>query len=195
MNKPKPARPPRARGPQQILLVNKPFGILSQFGPRDGAHDTLSSIVPVRDVYPVGRLDKDSEGLIVLSNDGRLQHRLANPKSRTPKTYWVQVEGGPTDEDLEPLRVGVALRDGQTRPAKVKLIAAPDSLWPREPPIRVRKSIPDSWVEVVLTEGRNRQVRRMTAAIGFPTLRLIRASIGPYQLNDLAPGQWQYVAS
>lgn len=188
------SRPTKQR--TRIIILNKPYGILSQFGERgDGlATQTLCSLVPIKNVYPAGRLDKDSEGLLILTNDGKVQHRLANPKNKTAKTYWVQVEGQPTQSDLDPIRNGLVLKDGPTRPARVRMIDPPASLWPRNPPIRVRKSVPDRWLEMTITEGRNRQVRRMTAAIGFPTLRLIRYAVGPYTLDGLEPGQWQEVA-
>ncbi len=177
-----------------LILFNKPFGVLSQFtdtrSPTKRA--TLSDFIDVKGVYPAGRLDRDSEGLLLLTDDGRLQARLSDPRHKTQKTYLVQVEGAPTDDDLTPLRQGVLLKDGRTRPALASLIAAPD-LWPRDPPIRVRKSVPDSWLSLTISEGRNRQVRRMTAAIGFPTLRLVRWQVGAYTVKDLAPGEWRQV--
>jgi 23S rRNA pseudouridine2457 synthase len=176
-----------------LILVNKPFGVLCQFTDREG-RPTLADHVPVRDVYPAGRLDHDSEGLVVLTDDGALQARLADPRHGLEKTYWAQVEGTPTVEALERLRTGVMLKDGRTGPARVSLIAEPPGLWLREPPIRYRAAIPTAWVEIGLREGRNRQVRRMTAAVGYPTLRLIRIAIGPYQLAGLQPGQWKEVA-
>lgn len=178
----------------RLILFNKPYGVLSQFS--DTAtppRPVLAGYVAVPGVYPAGRLDADSEGLLLLCDDGRLQARIADPRFKLPKTYLVQVEGAPQEHDLEPLRRGVVLRDGPTRPAKARLIAPP-ALWPRDPPVRFRKSVPDRWLEIVLTEGRNRQVRRMTAAIGFPTLRLVRWRIGPWALDGLAPGEWRELA-
>ena len=173
----------------RLILFNKPYGVLTQF--RASAHGpTLADCIRVPGVHPAGRLDKDSEGLLLLTDDGRLQHRLSDPRHKLPKTYWVQVEGVPTEQALERLRRGVVLEGRRTRPAKVRGIPAPE-LWPREPPIRFRQHIPTSWLEVVLTEGRNRQVRRMTAAVGYPTLRLVRVGIGPYTLEGLAPGEWR----
>ena len=173
-----------------ILLFNKPHHVLSQFS-RDGTDKaTLADYIDVPDVYPAGRLDYDSEGLLVLTDDGRLQQRLSNPRYGKRKTYWVQVEGAPSEADLEPLRQGIRLRDGPTRPAEARLIPEP-AIWPRHPPIRFRKAIPTAWIELTLTEGRNRQVRRMTAHIGFPTLRLIRWAVGPWTLEGLAPGEYR----
>ena len=178
----------------RLILFNKPFGVLSQFTDAGSptARETLSNYIDVPKVYPAGRLDRDSEGLLLLTDDGKLQARIADPKHKLPKTYLVQVEGAPTDDDLLPLRRGVALKDGPTRPAGAKVIPAPD-VWDRDPPIRVRKSIPDTWIEMTLREGRNRQVRRMTAHIGFPTLRLIRWRIGDWTVSTLQPGQWTEV--
>jgi 23S rRNA pseudouridine2457 synthase len=175
----------------KILLFNKPYGVLSQFS---GEHreETLAAYINAAGFYPAGRLDKDSEGLLLLTNDGRLQHRLTDPRYKCDKTYWVQVESTPTEVMLNHLRQGVMLNDGLTRPAKVTVIPAPD-IWPRTPPIRFRKNIPTTWLSITISEGRNRQVRRMTAAIGCPTLRLIRVAIGQWRLTDLTPGQWRIV--
>jgi len=174
-----------------LISFNKPFYVLSQFTDKKGRR-TLAEYIAVPAVHLAGRLDYDSEGLLLLTDDGGLQHRIADPKYKLPKTYWAQVEGEPTDTSLDQLRRGVLLNDGRTRPATVRRIPAP-VLWPRDPPIRFRKSIPTTWIELVITEGRNRQVRRMTAAVGLPTLRLIRTGIGPYTLNGLQPGEWRVV--
>jgi 23S rRNA pseudouridine2457 synthase len=173
-----------------VVLVNKPYGVLCQFTSRDG-RPTLADYVDRPGVYAAGRLDADSEGLVVLTADGALQARIANPRHRIEKTYWVQVEGEPDADALAALARGVDLRDGPTRPARVQAIGAPASLWPRDPPIRFRAKIPTAWLEITIAEGRNRQVRRMTAAVGLPTLRLVRVAIGPWALGSLAPGAWR----
>ena len=174
----------------RIILFNKPFGVLSQFRAADGRRG-LGDYISLPDIYAAGRLDADSEGLLVLTDDGRLQHRLTDPRHKLPKTYLVQVEGVPDATALKQLRTGVILDGHPTRPAHVESIAEPPDLWPRDPPIRVRQTIPTAWLEVALTEGRNRQVRRMTAAVGLPTLRLVRWRIGPWTVAGLAPGQWR----
>lgn len=176
-----------------IIRFNKPFGVLSQFT-SEGGHPGLADYIDVPDVYAAGRLDRDSEGLLLLTDDGKLQQRLADPKFKEPKTYWAQVEGTPDSRALAQLAGGVMLNDGMTRPAQVQAIAEPEALWPRQPPIRVRQHIPTAWLEITLTEGRNRQVRRMTAAVGLPTLRLIRWSIGNHSLAGLASGTWEPIA-
>lgn len=175
----------------RLILFNKPFGVLSQFTDRgsETVRATLSDFISVPDVYPAGRLDRDSEGLLLLCDDGRLQARIADPRFKLPKTYLVQVEGDPQAEALAALRKGVRLKDGMTLPAAVERIAPPD-LWPRDPPIRERKSIPDSWLKLTIREGRNRQARRMTAAVGLPTLRLVRWSIGDWTVAGIAPGDF-----
>ena len=176
----------------RLLLLNKPYGVICQFTPEAG-HRSLKDFVDVPRVYPAGRLDTDSEGLVLLTDDGPLQARIADPRHKLDKAYWVQVEGTPPEEALERLRRGIELRDGPTRPAKVRAIPEPAGLWPRDPPIRDRKAIPTAWLEIAIQEGRNRQVRRMTAAVGLPTLRLVRHRIGDWTLGDLAPGQWREV--
>ena len=178
----------------RIILFNKPFNVLSQFtdrGVEASERQTLSDYLDVPKVYPAGRLDRDSEGLLVLTDNGRLQAQISNPKHKTPKTYWAQVEGIPSETALENLRRGVELKDGRTAPAEARLIDPPEPLWPRTPPIRVRKSVPDCWLELTITEGRNRQVRRMTAAVGHPTLRLIRYAVGKWTLEGLDTGAWR----
>ena len=173
-----------------LILLNKPYGVVCQFTPEPGRM-TLKDFVSERDVYPAGRLDADSEGLILLTADGALQHRIADPRHKMKKTYLAQVEGMPGEKALARLRRGVKLRDGMTAPAGARLVEQPDWLWTREPPIRSRRNIPTAWLEVTLTEGRNRQVRRMTAAVGHPTLRLLRVRIGEWSLDRLQPGEWK----
>ena len=176
----------------RVILFNKPYGVLSQFTDAKSPTErpTLSRFGLPGGVYAAGRLDRDSEGLLVLTDDGRLQARIAAPGAKTGKRYLVQVEDDPTDADLDPLRRGVTLNDGPTRPARVALIEPPD-LWERDPPVRFRKSVPDRWIEVTITEGRNRQVRRMCAAVGFPCLRLVRWQVGGWTVEGLAPGEWR----
>ena len=176
----------------RIVIFNKPHGVLSQFTP-EGKWRALGEFIPLKDVYVAGRLDADSEGLLILTDDGKLQARIADPRHKLEKTYWVQVEGIPEEAALARLRAGIALSDFTARPAKVRLIDEPAGLWLRDPPIRYRAAIPTSWLEIRIAEGKNRQVRRMTAAIGYPTLRLIRAAIGAVTLAGLAPGQWRQV--
>ena len=180
----------------RLILFNKPYGVLSQFTDKgtplnaDGPRATLSDYIDVQGVYPAGRLDRDSEGLLILTDDGALQARISSPKHKMPKTYLAQVEGEPDDAALDALRRGVTLNDGRARPATVRRIDPP-KLWDRDPPVRYRKSVPDSWIELTITEGRNRQVRRMTAAVGYPTLRLVRWRIGGWEIGDLGLGAWQ----
>jgi len=176
-----------------IVLFNKPFRVLSQFT-TEGEKATLADYIDIPGIYCAGRLDYDSEGLLVLTDDGRLQQRIANPRHGKEKGYWAQVEGIPAGSDLEKLRKGVILKDGPTRPARVALIPAPD-VWPREPPIRERREIPTSWLDLAISEGRNRQVRRMTAHIGYPTLRLIRYRVGDWSLENLPVGAWRVIAA
>jgi 23S rRNA pseudouridine2457 synthase len=173
-----------------LIAFNKPFGVLTQFS---GEGPTLKDYIDIPDIYPAGRLDKDSEGLLLLTDDGALQARISSPKFKLPKTYWVLVEREPDDDALEQLRRGVKLKDGMTKPADVKRIDEPAGLWERDPPVRYRKNVKDVWLELTITEGRNRQVRRMTAAIGHPTLRLVRARIGDWTLDGMQPGEWREI--
>ncbi len=177
-----------------LILLNKPYRVLSQFSDPDG-RGTLADYVDVPGVYPAGRLDFDSEGLLLLTDDGRLQARLSQPGSGIRKTYLAQVEGTPADEQLRQLLRGVTLKDGKARAAAARMIDEPDWLWERDPPIRYRANVPDSWIEIALTEGRNRQVRRMTAAVGLPTLRLVRESVGPFALDELRPGETRVLSN
>lgn len=173
----------------RVILLNKPMDVLCQFTDRSAGRATLADLVPVPGVYPAGRLDRDSEGLVVLTDDGGLQARLSDPRWKTPKTYLVQVEGTASPEALAALAAGPVLADGPTRPCRVRAVPPPAWLWPRVPPVRVRRTVPDAWLELVIAEGRNRQVRRMTAAVGLPTLRLVRVRVGPWRLGGLAPGE------
>ena len=175
-----------------LIALNKPFGVISKFSPEPGKR-TLADYVPIRSVYPAGRLDTDSEGLLLLTDDGALQARIASPRHKLAKTYWAQVEGVPTDEAIATLRAGLDLGDFVTQPAGARRIDEPPGLWPRDPPIRYRAKIPATWLELTLREGKNRQVRRMTARVGFPTLRLVRAAIGNVGVAGLAPGEWREV--
>ena len=179
---------------RKLIRFNKPFNVLSQFTDKSNQkRQTLADFIPIKEVYAAGRLDKDSEGLLLLTNDGVLQARITQPSSDSPKTYWVQVEGTPTEKELDKLRQGVELNDGITLPAKVEIIIEPN-IWERDPPVRFRASIPTTWLSITIVEGRNRQVRRMTANIGFPTLRLIRYSIGNWTINELPQGAWKEVS-
>ena len=191
-----PAEHASDRAASMLILLNKPYGVLCQFTDRsDPPRRTLAEFVALPDVYPAGRLDHDSEGLLLLTDDGELAHRLTDPRHKQPKTYLVQVEGSPGAHALDALRRGVALNDGATLPAEVAQVDAPVWLWPRDPPVRFRRSVPDAWLSLTIREGRNRQVRRMTAAVGLPTLRLVRTSIGPYALGGLAPGETRVVGA
>ncbi len=178
----------------KLIRFWKPFGVLTKFTDAEG-RPTLADYIPIADIYAAGRLDKDSEGLLLLTNSGTLSHQLTDPKYAHPRTYWVQVERIPDEKALEQLRKGVVIKGYKTRPAKVRLLPQPPSLPPRPVPIRYRKNVPDCWLEMTLTEGKNRQVRRMTAAVGHPTLRLVRVRIGNITLDGLAPGKWEYVSS
>lgn len=182
----------------RVILFNKPFGVLSQFtdkGSEGSPRPTLSGFIDEKGFYPAGRLDRDSEGLMVLTDNGPLQARISNPKFKLEKTYLVQVEGTPDAQAIDALRAGVTLKDGKTRPARIEQAQAPDDLWPRDPPVRFRKSVPDAWLRITISEGRNRQVRRMTAHVGLPTLRLIRVQVGEWELNQLRPGAWRFASA
>jgi 23S rRNA pseudouridine2457 synthase len=183
---------------QRVILFNKPYGVLSQFTDKStegSPRPTLSGFIDEKSFYPAGRLDRDSEGLMVLTDHGPLQARIANPKHKLEKTYIVMVEGSPNKAALDALRRGITLKDGPTRPAKVEQTDPPNTLWPRDPPVRFRKSVPDAWLRITISEGRNRQVRRMTAHVGLPTLRLIRVSVGDWHLNELRPGAWRFAST
>jgi 23S rRNA pseudouridine2457 synthase len=174
-----------------LVAFNKPYGVLCQFTDRGvPPRPTLAGFGLPPDVYAAGRLDHDSEGLLLLTDDGTLAHRLTDPRHKQPKTYWVQVEGDPREEQLQALRAGVVLNDGPTRPAQARRLDPAPMLWPRDPPVRFRKTVPDAWLELVISEGRNRQVRRMTAAVGLPTLRLVRVAVGAHRLDAMTPGEW-----
>ncbi len=177
----------------QLILFNKPYGVICQFSPHE-KHQSLAQYISIKDVYPAGRLDHDSEGLLLLTDDGKLQHKISDPKNKMEKTYWVQVDKEITDAAIEQLKKGVVLKDGKTKPAKARIISEPENLWPRDPPVRFRKNIPTSWIELSIHEGRNRQVRRMTAVVGFPTLRLIRCRIGEWNVQDVQPGEFVVIS-
>jgi 23S rRNA pseudouridine2457 synthase len=179
---------------KMLIRFNKPYGVICQFSP-SADKPTLKDFIALPNVYPAGRLDTDSEGLLLLTDEGRLQARIADPQHKLPKTYWVEVEGAPTGTDLRPLREGINLGDFTTQPAMAKLLPTPLALWPRVPPVRFRKLIPTCWLEITIAEGKNRQIRRMTAKIGLPTLRLIRVGIGDWTLDGLLPGEWREVQS
>jgi len=189
----RPKKKPITHDEIKLIAFNKPFNVQSQFS-GDKPQQTLAHYIKTPHVYPAGRLDKDSEGLLLLTNFGTLQAQIAEPRFKLEKTYWVLVEGEPSAAQLSALTTGVELKDGLTLPAKVRVIAEPENLWPRIPPVRIRKSIKDSWLEIKITEGKNRQIRRMTAHVGLPTLRLIRANIGPFSLKSLQPGDHQVIA-
>ena len=173
----------------KLIIFNKPYGVICQFSEHE-KHPSLSEYIDIKDVYAAGRLDHDSEGLLLLTDDGKLQNKISSPKNKMKKTYWVQVDKEITQQAIEQLINGVKLKDGLTKPAQAKIISAPENLWPRNPPVRFRKEIPTSWLELTISEGKNRQVRRMTAAVGFPTLRLIRCQIGEWKLNEIPPGEF-----
>lgn len=194
-HKPTPSRrqPLASRQPAtaatRLIALNKPYDVLTQFRDEQG-RATLADFVPIPAIYPCGRLNRDSEGLLLLTNDGQLQARIASPRHKLPKTYWAQVEGTATQAQIAQLQRGVLLNDGMTRPAIARVMPEPNNLWPRTPPVRFRKTVPTSWLELTIREGRNRQIRRMTAAVGLPTLRLVRVQIGPWSVAGLLPGQW-----
>jgi len=176
----------------QLILFNKPFGVICQFS-ADEKHPSLAQYIDIKEVYPAGRLDHDSEGLLLLTDDGKLQHKISHPKNKMEKTYWAQVDGAIDEAAVQKLRAGVALKDGMSKPAIVRKIKPPEDLWERTPAVRFRQNIPTSWIELKIKEGRNRQVRRMTAAVGFPTLRLIRRQIGEWKLHNLQPGEFKTI--
>ncbi|VAW63917.1 Ribosomal large subunit pseudouridine synthase E [hydrothermal vent metagenome] len=176
----------------QLILFNKPYGVICQFSPHE-KHRSLAEFIKIKNIYPAGRLDHDSEGLLLLTDNGKLQNKISSPENKMEKTYWAQVDKQITDEAIEQLKKGIILKDGLTKPARAKIIEEPSGLWPRDPPVRFRKNIPTSWLELSICEGRNRQVRRMTAAVGFPTLRLLRCKIGEWGLQGLEPGEYRTV--